>query len=176
MNRRSVIRNMAYISIGAIILPSCVQNQNRVSTALKNLKVTGDQEKMLADLTQTILPSANGHGAKELQSHLFALMMIDDCSSPEEQKKFLNGLKLFEEVTQKRFDTSFAKCSAEQKNQLLKDLEEKKNIPEETLAFYNTIKRFTVQSYTSSEDYMVNIARYKMIPGKYKGCVPVNQA
>lgn len=178
MDRRSVIRNFAYISVGAIILPACVQNEKRTSTALKNIKISYDQEQMLADLAQTILPSAGGTGAgaKELQSHLFALMMIDDCWSPDEQQKFMNGLKQFEDITQKRFNTSFARCSDEQKNQWLKDLEEKKNIPEDAQAFYASIKKLTVQSYTSSENYMVNIVKYNILPGKFKGCVPVNQA
>jgi len=176
MDRRSVIRNIAYISVGAIILPACTQNEGRTSTALKNLKITGDQEKMIADLTQTILPSTGGPGAKELQSHLFTLMMIDDCFLPDEQKKFVDGLRLFEESCQKKYSTSFSKCNAEQKNEFLKDIEAKKNVSGEVLDFYNTVKKFTVQSYTSSQDYMVNVMKYNIIPGKYKGCVPVNQA
>jgi hypothetical protein len=178
MDRRSVIRNIAYISVGAVILPACTQNKKRVSTALKNLKISGDQEQMLADLTQTILPSAGGTGAgaKELQSHLFALMMIDDCSSSEDQKKFIDGFKLFDDAVQKKYSTSFSKCSAEQKIEVLKDLEAKKNYSEDVRGFYNTVKKLTVQSYTSSQDYMVNVLKYNIIPGKYKGSVPVSQA
>jgi len=176
MDRRSVIRNIAYISVGAIILPACTQNEKRVSTALKNLKINGDQEQMLADLTQTILPSAGGTGAKELQSHLFALMMIDDCASVDDQKKFSDGLRTFDDAVQKKYNTSFSKCSDGQKIELLKDLEAKKNYSEDVQNFYNTVKRYTVQSYTSSQEYMVNVLKYNIIPGKYKGCVPVNQA
>lgn len=178
MDRRSVIRNMAYISVGAIILPACKQNEQRTTTELKNLKITGDQEQMLADLTQTILPSAGGTGAgaKELQSHLFALMMVDDCASPEDQKKFADGLKSFDDAVQKKYNSSFSKCSAEQKNEVLKDLEAKKNYGDNIQEFYKAIKGLTVQSYTTSQDYMVNILKYNIIPGKYKGSVPVNQA
>jgi hypothetical protein len=169
---------MAYVTVGAIVLPACTQNEKRTSTALNNLKITSDQEQMLADLTQTILPTAGGtgFGAKELQSHLFALMMIDDCASGEDQKKFTDGLKMFEEAVQKKYNRSFINCSTEQKNELMKKLEAKKDYSEDVLGFYRTIKRFTVQSYTSSKDYMEKIAGYQMLPGKYKGCVPVNQA
>ena len=178
MDRRSVIRNIAFISVGAIILPACKQNETRTSTALKNLKISGDQEQMLADLTQTILPSAGGtgQGAKELESHLFALMMIDDCASAEDQKKFTDGIKAFEDAVKKKYSVSFSKLNDEQKNELLKDLEAKKNYAEDVLGFYGTVKQLTVESYTTSKDYMVNVLKYNIIPGKYKGCVPVNQA
>lgn len=176
MDRRSALRNIAYITVGSVVLPACVQNQDRVSTDLKNIMITGSQEKMLADLAQSILPSLNGTGAKELQSHLFALMMIDDCFPQEEQANFMKRLKNFEETVKARFNSSFSVCNQEQKNEFLKDLENKKNVSEDALTFYETIKKLTVQSYTSSRDYMEKIAGYKMIPGKYKGCVPVNQA
>ena len=55
---------------------------------------------------------------------------------------------------------------------LLKDIENKKDIPEDALIFYGTVKRYTVQSFTSSKEYMIDIRKYKMAPGPvFKGCV-----
>ena len=52
---------------------------------------------------------------------------------------------------------------------------EKKDIPEDALKFYGTVKRYTVQSFTSSKEYMTDIRKYEMVPGPdFKGCVPVN--
>jgi len=176
MNRRTVIRNMVIVSAGTAFFPSCLNGDKKASIALKNYTITGSQEEMLADLTETIIPSGDGHGAKEEKSHLFVLMMLDDCSSKEEQRKFISGLKQFEEATKKRFGSSFIKCSKEQKVQLLKDIENKKEVSEETIAFYNSTKKLTLQSYLSSEHYLTKITGYNILPGHYKGCVSVNNA
>jgi hypothetical protein len=175
MDRRSALRNLAFISVGTIILPACSQNEKRTSATLKNLKLTARDEQLMEALTQHILPSAGGYGARELQSHLFVLIMIDDCAPPEEQQQFMTGLRMFKTTVQKKYDCSFFRCSDTQKNQLLSELEEKKSIPDEVQHFYQTVKRLTIQSYTTSREYMEKIAGYKMLPGKYKGCVPVKQ-
>ena len=52
------------------------------------------------------------------------------------------------------------------------DIENKKDIPEDLLKFYGTVKRYTVQSFTSSKEYLTDIRKYKMVPGPdFKGCV-----
>lgn len=164
------------VSAGTAFFPSCLKGDKKASIALKNYTITGNQEELLADLTETIIPSGDGHGAKEEKSHLFVLMMLDDCASKEEQGKFVNGLKQFEEATKKRFGNSFIKCSKEQKVQLLKDIENKKDMSEETIAFYNSTKKLTLQSYLSSEYYMTKITGYNILPGHYQGCVSVSKA
>jgi hypothetical protein len=51
MNRRTAIRNVVIISAGAGLLPSCMRD-DKSSVPLKNISVTGSQEKMLAELTE----------------------------------------------------------------------------------------------------------------------------
>ena len=175
MNRRTAIRNVVIISAGAGLLPSCMSDDKSL-IALKNISVTGSQEKMLAQLTESIIPkTANFIGAKDLKAHEFVLTMVDDCTSPEDQQKFMEGLKQFEETCKKKYDGSFVKCSAGQRKELLQAIESKKDVPEEVLKFYGTVKRYTVQSFTSSKEYMTGIRKYNMIPGSnFKGCVPAS--
>ena len=172
MNRRTAIRNVVIISAGAGLLPSCVQ-EDKSTLPLKNISLTGSQEQMLAELTETIIPKTkNFIGAKDLKAHEFVLTMVDDCTSPEDQQKFTEGMKLFEESCKKKWNSSFVKCSAQQRNELLQSMEKKQDIPEDALKFYGTVKRYTVQSFTSSKDYMTDIRKYKMVPGpNFKGCV-----
>jgi Gluconate 2-dehydrogenase subunit 3 len=177
MNRRTAIRNVVIISAGAGLLPSCMSD-DRSLIALKNISVTGSQEKMLAELTEAIIPkTANFIGAKDLKAHEFILTMVDDCTSPEDQKQFTEGLKAFEKLSHDKFGQLFAGYTAEQKKSLLSDIESKKDIPEDVVKFYGTVKRYTVQSFTSSKEYMTGIRKYNMIPGSnFKGCVPVKAA
>lgn len=175
MNRRTAIRNVVIISAGAGLLPSCMQ-EDKSSIPLKNISITGSQEKMLTELTETIIPKTkNFIGAKDLKAHEFVLTMVDDCASPEDQKKFMDGLKAFDKLSHDKFGQLFISYTPEQKQTLLSDIESKKDIPEDALKFYGTVKRYTLQSFTSSKEYMTGIRKYKMIPGpNFKGCVKVS--
>ncbi len=177
MNRRTAIRNAIIFSAGASLLPSCMRG-DKSSIPLKNISVSGSQEKMLAELSEAILPkTSNFIGAKDLKAHEFVLTMVDDCTSPEDQKVFMEGMKAFDKLSQDKSGQIFTSYTPEQKKALLSDLENKKEVPEEAVKFYNTIKRYTVQSFTSSKDYMTGIRKYKLVPGPdFKGCVPLASA
>jgi hypothetical protein len=174
MNRRTAIRNVIIISAGAGLLPCCVQG-DKSGIPLKNISLSGSQEKMLAALTEAIIPQTkNFIGARDLKAHEFVLTMIDDCASPEDQKKFADGLKGFDKLSHDKSGQLFTGYTAEQKHSLLSDIESKKDIPEDVLQFYGTVKRYTVQCFTSSKEYLTGIRKYKMVPGPdFKGCVPV---
>lgn len=177
MNRRTAIRNAIIFSAAAGLLPSCIQG-DKGSVPLKNISVSGSQEKMLAELSEAILPkTSNFIGAKDLKAHEFVLTMVDDCTSPEDQKTFMAGMKAFDKLSHDKSGQVFTSFTPEQKKALLSDLENKKELPEEAVKFYNTVKRYTVQSFTSSKDYMTGIRKYKLVPGPdFKGCVPIASA
>ncbi len=173
MNRRTVIRNVLFISGGAIILPACLQNDKSLLN-LKNISISGRQEQMLAELAEAIIPkSSDSIGAKDLKTHEFILTMIDDCSGPEEQRNYEKGMKVFEELCQKKWDSSFLKCSPEQRIRLLETLDGKNDSKDEAVLFYNTTKRLALENYLTSEFYMTKADGYNIIPEKYRGCISV---
>ncbi len=175
MNRRSALRNFVFISAGVAVLPYCKEEGGKVSIALKKIRINADQEKLLAAITETIIPTTDTPGAKEVSSHLFALTMVDDCASPEEQEKFLKGMQQFEELTKKRFGKSFTQCTPSQREELLRDIQKKEGIAKEVTDFFNAIKGLTLQSYLTSEYYMTNVQKFEMVPGRYHGCVPIKE-
>jgi hypothetical protein len=174
MKRRTAIRNVVLISAGASLLPSCMQESGS-SIPLKHISITGSQEQMLAQLTEAIIPKTkNFVGANDLKTHEFILTMIDDCVSPDEQKNFTEGLKDFDKLSHDKFGQLFTGFTQEQKRSLIADIEGKKDVPENVQKFYGTVKRYTIQSFTSSEKYLLDIRKYKQTPGgDFKGCVPV---
>jgi hypothetical protein len=46
---------------------------------LKHLKIDADQENLVNNLAETILPKTDTPGAKDLGINLFVFKMIDDC-------------------------------------------------------------------------------------------------
>ena len=143
--------------------------------ALKNISLNSADEKMLAALSEAIIPKTNNFiGAGDLKAHEFVLTMVDDCTSTEDQQKFTAGLKAFDQLCHDKFGQIFVSYTPQQKKSLLTDIENNKDIPESAVSFYKTVKRYTLQSFTSSKQYMTDIKKYKMVPGSnFKGCVPV---
>ena len=88
-NRRVAIQQLVLIWAGVALLPSCLHNEQKVSIPLKQIQIDPDDETMLADLTETILPKTDTPGAKDLSAHLFALKMVDDCFTKQNQEKYI---------------------------------------------------------------------------------------
>ncbi|MEP7143515.1 MAG: gluconate 2-dehydrogenase subunit 3 family protein [Ferruginibacter sp.] len=176
MNRRNAINNIVILSIGAVVLPSCGQRKESL-VKFKNFSLSDSEEKMLGQLSDTIIPKTNFIGAADLKAHEFTLMMVDDCYEPERQKKYTAGMKEFDKLAKNKYGSSFTSCTVPQKKEWLTAIEKKKDIPENVVFFYETTKRHTVQAFTSSKEYMTDIIKYKMVPGSnFKGCVPVKKA
>ncbi len=70
MHRRSAIRCFLAGSAGVILLPACLHDKRKSSVILKNISLTGDQEDMLADLAETIIPRTDTPGARDISAHL----------------------------------------------------------------------------------------------------------
>ncbi len=178
MNRRTIIRNFVFISAGAAVLPSCLHHDNSPVFPLKNFKLTGEQQGLLAYLAEAIIPTTNTFiGSRDLKAHQFILKMVDDCFNPGDQKKFTEGLTAFEELNKQKFGGAFKDNSADKKKELLSVIESKKEVPELVLNFYGIVKRYTVQCFTSSKNFMTDIRHFKLVPGsQFKGCVHVKSA
>ena len=178
MNRREAIYNFVVLSTGVMILPSCGQNETTTATIpLKNISLTAGEEKLVRQLSDLILPKTDFVGATDLKAPEFALMMIDDCYPPEKQKAFKEGLQQFDKMAKDKYGKIFTECSDVQKKEFLALMESKKDIPENVGQFYGAAKGLTIQAFTSSKDYLMGVAKYKMVPGSnFKGCVPVKSA
>jgi hypothetical protein len=149
-----------------------MQDKSKASVILKNFSIDGEQEKLLAELSETIIPKTETPGAKDISAHLFVLKMMDDCHSKEDQDKFVSGLKDFQDKCKKDFDKSFIDCTVQEKSTLLTGLEKDK--ADNALSFfYGQTKQLTIQAYTSSQFYLTKVRVYELVPGRFHGCVPV---
>jgi hypothetical protein len=149
-----------------------MSDKSKSSILVKNFKIDSSQEELLAELCETIIPKTDTPGAKDISAHLFVLKMIDDCRSKDDQQRFVAGLKAFEKAAAETMKPSFQKASQDQRNKLVASLEANKEENELT-GFYRSVKRLTVQAYTSSQFYMTRVKVYELVPGRWNGCVPI---
>lgn len=175
MNRRTAFKQLLFVSAGAALIPACMEDKSKASILLKNFSISANQEQLLAALAETIIPKTDTPGATDISAHLFALKMLDDCSSKEDQEKFVKGLATFESLAKKESGKSFTEATAAERSKLLTQLEAQKDAAQkdEAAQFYSKMKGLTIQAYTSSQFYLTKVQVYELIPGRYHGCVPV---
>jgi len=175
-NRRVAIQQLVLIWAGVALLPSCLHNEQKVSIPLKRIQINPDDETMLADLAETILPKTDTPGAKDLSAHLFVLKMVDDCFTKQNQEKYLTGMKSFESFVMKKTGKSFSENNITERQSIVADLDHQKSSTDDLAFFYQSTKKLTVQVYTTCEYYLTKIRGYKMLPGKFQGCIPLKTA
>jgi hypothetical protein len=173
MNRRTAFKNLAVLAGAITLLPSCLHptppEADLASVPLKHLRVSGRQERLLAEVCETILPKTDTPGAKDLGLHLRVLKMLDDCTFNKHQRVFFTGLNQLEKVAQLRHKLPFAACTAPQRQALL---ESYKRGPAELAAFCRMARQLTVDAYTSSKYFMTTQVVYELVPSRYNGYFP----
>lgn len=155
------------------MLPSCLQHTSKASVLLKNIAVDADQEKLLAELAETLIPATDTPGAKDVSAHLFVLTMMDDCSPKAAQQQWLNGLQQFDQLAKQTHNQSFVQSNTAQREALLASLEAKKDAKGDVSFFYHTTKSLVIRAYTNSKYYLTKVQVYELVPSRFKGCVPV---
>jgi hypothetical protein len=171
--RREAIRRIVIATAGAALLPACVRNGKGQPKLFNNLVLTSEQEELIPDLAQSIIPGTNTPGAIETHVPEFMARIVDDCFTQSEQQKFTSGLGKFE-VYLSSLNANLGGMKQSERDALLNKLEDGKGgLDPEVVEFYNNFKKLAIRGYTTSEYYMTEVQHYKMIPGKYKGCVPV---
>lgn len=174
ITRRIALKNLLIVAAGTALLPSCMQDDKKSSINLKHLQLSRDHEKALAALTETIIPTTDTPGAKDISAHLFVLLMVDDCYAREEQEAFMQGFDAFLKQVQTKYNKPFEDCDQAQKETFLTALEKDQEDNQPVHSFYKSAKGLTVFGYTTSQYYLTKVKGYNIIPGKYQGAVPVN--
>ena len=175
-NRRVAIQQLLLIWAGVTFLPSCLHNEQKVSIPLKLIRIDPEEEILLSELAETILPKTDTPGAKELSAHLFVLKMVDDCMPKADQEKYLKGMKEFESFVQQKTGKSFVENDTTGRKSIVADLDQRKSKESDMEFFFRSTKNLTVEAYRTCEYYLTKIRGYKMLPGKFQGCVPVANA
>ena len=169
VSRRTLLKQLTVVSAGIVLSPAFISCSSKQSVLYKNIIITEDQDTLLSLISETIIPKTKTPGASDTSVHEFCVKMIDDCLSKKDQEKFLKGLDQFNSMSKK----GFASMDSSERLKFITELSERKS-EDDVDFFFKTTRGLTLRGYTSSEYFLTNVQGYKMIPGKYKGCVPLN--
>lgn len=176
VSRRTLIKQLMLGAGAAALLPSCVFDKKETANDGSFL-ISEDQNKLIAEIAETIIPKTNTPGAKDLKVEEFINVMVTDCFDKETQDKFARGLIAIDALSNERFNDSFIKIIPAQRNELFTDMVDKKeSVPSEVVEFFPLIKGLTIRGYMASEYIMTEVKPWLLVPGPSKGCVEVKAA
>lgn len=202
MNRRDALLRVATMVGATMTLPGLGSSAladtleasaaKRIATG-KPVLFTADQDALVADLAEVIIPTTKTPGAKAAKVNEIIDVVLKDCYKQPDQQRFIEGLTMTQKLSQDGYGKSFSQLDNNQKIEVVKKLEadakqQKMNvaravagqqdvvIPEEkrnVTPFFAMLKDLTLMGYFTSEIGCTQALEYVATPGRYEGCVPL---
>ena len=172
MNRRNVLKTLAIVSGGSIILPQWMISCGISDSAVHHTSFSVAEQKILASVTDTIIPAGDSIGALSVGVDKFLQKLIDDCYQKDIQDNVKTQLKSLDELAKATHKQSFANCMQAEREALLLKFSASENRSEKD--FFDLVKSETIRGFNTSQKVMTEYLGYKVVPGHYYGCVDVN--
>ncbi len=170
MKRRTALNTLALATGSLITLPLWMGACGITDKSTHLSGFSNDQQKTLASLVDTIIPSGNEIGALSVGVDKYLQKLFDDCYEQPfciNLKKKLDELEVSTDLSHGSKFSEESKAIREQAFIAWLDNPETK----ETAAL---IKNETIKGFSTSREVMVNYHGYKVAPGHYYGSVNVN--
>ena len=171
MDRRKALKNLAIVSGGLITLPQWMVSCGVSDTTIHQTSFSVAEQKILASITDTIIPAGNSIGALSVGVDKFLQKLIDDCFEKEVQDNVKAQLLALEDAAKAIDKRSFVDCTQVQRQELLLKLSTSEKKEEKD--FFDLIKSETMRGFNTSQKVMQEYLGYKVVPGHYYGCVDV---
>lgn len=186
MDRREALRRTAWLMGGALSAPA-IMGVLKGCTAKPTIDwkpefLSNDQGILISEVAEVIIPKTDTPGAKEVGVPGFIDQMLKDVYSKEDQDRFMEGLKAFDEAAKKEYGDPFIELDPEQQEAFVKKqhqeaIETSRSVkPTPPKPFILMTKELTMLGFFTSEAGATQVLQYVAVPGAYKGCIPVAEA
>ncbi len=190
---RVVLMAGATISLPAMpaLADTLANSDDLRSLTGKPVLFTAEQDALVAELAETIIPATKTPGAKAAKVNEIIDIVLKDCYKPTDQKRFTDGLEQTDKLSQEAYSKSFVSLDPTQRIAIVKKLEAEAKlqkseavrsigqqdvqIPKEkrqnVTPFFTMLKDLTLMGYFTSEIGATQALEYVAVPGRYEGCV-----
>ena len=182
MDRREALKRTAML-MGGALSSSAIAGVLQGCTAQPELNwqpkfLTEDQGRIVAEVAERIIPKTDTPGAKDAGVPEFIDLMLNDIYIEEEKQRFVAGLDQLEQDSQQDYSDSFVDLEPAQQDELLNKyaVEAKENSDPENKPFFAMAKELTMLGFFTSEVGATEFLQYISVPGKYEGCIPIEEA
>ena len=132
-----------------------------------SVPVDAEQQKLVAEVADIIIPTTDTPGAKAAGVEQFIIRVMRDCYQREEQEKFYAGLAKLDADSKTAHGKGFAELDEPKRIAMVR------KATEDNQAFFKLMKQLTVAGYFTSEIGATKALEYLPIPGRFEGDIPL---
>ncbi len=172
MDRRELLRAVAALTGCAVI-----GAERLFAAAPDSAAYTPAQVALFDEIAETILPRTDTPGAKDAQVGAYIARYSAACYPPANLAILRAGLADIDARARKAYGSDFMRCTRKQREALLIDIDAaaKRHAREpgdQPPHWFTLCKQLTLFGFFTSEAGASRVARYRPVPGPYKGVVP----
>ncbi|UCS94758.1 gluconate 2-dehydrogenase subunit 3 family protein [Echinicola marina] len=173
MKRREAMKNVALI-FGSALSVSTLTVFQQGCTRSKDAATgvfTAEDAQLMSEIGDIIIPDTpDSPGAKAAGVGPLMVTLLEDCYSQEDREKVSAFLVHIEN------EKDFSGLAAGEQVSLVAEIDAKvyskgNDLEEALTRGYKIVKELTLFGYFSSEIGATQALRYKLVPGRYDGCV-----
>lgn len=167
MNRRQAVQRTAALMAGVLatstgIFAACKPGARQE----RPQALTPDEEALVEAVADTLLPDTpSSPGAKAAGVGAVINLLLTDCYDPEARQRVVRGLADIR-------GRGFAARAPREREQLLREIDAEAVKAGET-HYFPLIRQLALDSYFSSEVGLTKALRYRLTPGRWIGCLPL---
>jgi hypothetical protein len=176
MDRRELMQMIAAVTGCALVANDELWAS---AEAQSPLPYSGVEVDLLDEVAETILPRTDTPGARDAAVGQFIARYSAACYPPEKIALLQAGLRDIEAQMRSLHGTGFRQASQQAKESLLVDIDRQAKAQAAGAAanggpphYFTLIKQLTLLGFFTSEPGETRVARYRPVPGKYRGCIP----
>ncbi|RRB07237.1 gluconate 2-dehydrogenase subunit 3 family protein [Larkinella rosea] len=164
--RREALQRLALLVGTTLSLPVQAALRGETSAGVP-LVFAADQQKMIADLAEVILPATDTPGAKAAGVDRFIEYVIGHCTVPAQQETFQKGLQQTDAFSRTAYGKAFSELDPTQQTEIVRQLTQREK------QFFQNIRELTIVGFFTSELGATKVAEYLPIPGRFQGDIPL---
>lgn len=141
--------------------------------------LTPHQNATVATIAELIIPRTDTPGAREAGVPAFIDLMLAESADDEQRQTFMAGLANLDERSRAAFEKDFIGCTPPQQTEILQDLDYELARLRDTKSdtsknFFQAMKWLTLMGYYTSEAGATSELHYRVVPGRYEPCYPLD--
>jgi hypothetical protein len=131
---------------------------------------------LLDEVAETLLPRTDTPGAKDAAVGAFIALYATARYEPAALATLRSGLVEIEARSREKYSAGFRDLKVAQREELLAAIDEEARRPAREAGaqphYFTLLRQLALLGFFTSEPGATRVARYRPVPGAYRGCIP----
>lgn len=173
IGRREAIRRAALLA-GVALSPEWLMAVDQAARpAAQASRLTPAHAAIAGAVADRILPRTDTPGAADVGVPAFIDLLYAGFMTPAERQMLTNGLNDVDAAAKAAHGGAFATLTPDRQDTVLRGIARAEEGKDQ--GFFRLIRSATVLGYFTSEQVGRTVLHYDPVPGRYEGCIPIEQ-